>query len=77
MSFLTPDAVQAVLNHVADRIMGLPLATPRVAVDGPDDVGKTLFAEQLVNGHQSGHANRHSMLPVPTKIAVQNAVSAS
>lgn len=44
---MTPSAVRAAVNHVADRIIGVPIAGPRVAIDGPDGAGKTHFADAL------------------------------
>lgn len=45
-----------VWNHVADRIIGLPLVGPRIAIDGPDGAGKTHFADQLAAVVQSRHS---------------------
>lgn len=44
---MTPNAVCAVVNHVADRIIDVPIIGPRVAIDGPDGAGKTHFADAL------------------------------
>lgn len=44
---MTPNAVRAVVNHVADRIIDLPITGPRVGIDGPDGAGKTHFADAL------------------------------
>lgn len=52
---MTPSPALAVMNHVADRIVGLPLRGPRVAIDGPDGAGKTHFADQLAVVLQSRH----------------------
>jgi uridine kinase len=52
---LTPHGALDVVTHVADRIMLIPLDTPRVAIDGPDGAGKTRFADRLADVLQSRH----------------------
>lgn len=52
---MTPNAVGAVVNHVADRIIDLPIIGPRVAIDGPDGAGKTHFADALAAALQDRH----------------------
>jgi uridine kinase len=52
---MTSNAALSVVNHVADRIIGLPLTGSRVAIDGPDGAGKTHFADQLATVLQSWH----------------------
>jgi len=51
---VTSDVALAV-NHVADRIIEMPLTGPRIAIDGPDGAGKTHFADQLAAVLQNRH----------------------
>jgi len=52
---MTASSALDVMGHVADRIVGIPLTGPRVAIDGPDGAGKTHFADQLAVVLQSRH----------------------
>lgn len=54
---MTPNAVRAVVNHVADRIIDMPIAGSRVAIDGPDGAGKTHFADGLAAALQDRHCS--------------------
>jgi uridine kinase len=52
---MTASPALDVMGQVADRIVGIPLPGPRVAIDGPDGAGKTHFADQLAVVLQNRH----------------------